>query len=518
MLLQLILAFYLYNHVLSNPTSKAKLQVEAPKSEIRMGYGLLYQAEGILLHGLNKYNLIVGIDMPTFNFTVPQYYKQFEDYGMKCNRGDIPKEEAGLYIMCEAMWPLYSYYRQQELHYQSVIQEQICKDLPAMLTTFLPPDEFCTNAIEVPEEANYVDRLKHLKDSIEAANAFHNTIGINMTSQNININLNDKDKTNINQQNTQNNFGRRRYRYRSSSHFVTGAQNKTRTRKKRFVSTLVSLAYDGFKTYLSHKRDQKFMKGLKILAAKQVKTDNKIRALHTDMMAVAKATLQDINTVKNDITHTNHRIDIATTRLGNLQKQVIQHESDIKTTAIGLEYVSYLLGVILPQMERGLSQYEHIMHKLDMFINAIDDLSNGNLSPAVIRPGILQSFISQVENDIRNYFPEYTLALNVAETYYNLPIVRFAFQNNMLAIQIPLFVQHHTQQALNLYNLRTVPVPYHINENIFQDDDGKPSSYTWLHPKHQMLAMSYSTYIALTLLKFKIALDLATTTFVNKPF
>ena len=39
------------------------------KSEIRFGYGLLYEHRGQLLHGLNKYHLLVGVEMPKFTFT-----------------------------------------------------------------------------------------------------------------------------------------------------------------------------------------------------------------------------------------------------------------------------------------------------------------------------------------------------------------------------------------------------------------------------------------------------------------
>ena len=38
------------------------------KSEIRFGYGLLYEHRGQLLHGLNKYHLLVGVEMPKFTF------------------------------------------------------------------------------------------------------------------------------------------------------------------------------------------------------------------------------------------------------------------------------------------------------------------------------------------------------------------------------------------------------------------------------------------------------------------
>ena len=141
-----------------------------------------------------------------------------------------------------------------------------------------------------------------------------------------------------------------------------------------------------------------------------------------------------------------------------------------------------------------------MISELDTLIDAIDQLSNGLLSPSVIRPGLLQELIMQVDIELRNNFPQYTLALSVAEMYYNIPMVKFMFLKDMLGVQIPLFLQHNTQQALNLYSLRTVPVPYHINKEI---SDGTETSYTWLHPKHNMLAMSYSTYIALDMIQIQ---------------
>ena len=156
---------------------------------------------------------------------------------------------------------------------------------------------------------------------------------------------------------------------------------------------------------------------------------------------------------------------------------------------------------IFPNLERGLSQYEHILHELDVLIDAIDNLSNGLLSPSIIRPGELQIMIGELELILRKEFPQYTLALSLAELYYNIPMIKFMFPGNMLGVHIPLFVQHHTQKALDLYHLQTVPVPYHINQELTADQSKgnheMDQSYTQLQPKHDLLAMSYSTYIPL---------------------
>ena len=44
------------------------------KSKIRSGYGLLYEHRGQLLHGLNKYQLLVGVEMPKFTFNQYSYH------------------------------------------------------------------------------------------------------------------------------------------------------------------------------------------------------------------------------------------------------------------------------------------------------------------------------------------------------------------------------------------------------------------------------------------------------------
>ena len=43
---------------------KRIFQAEKPKSQIRFGYGLKFGYKGAVLHGLNRYNLMVGIEIP----------------------------------------------------------------------------------------------------------------------------------------------------------------------------------------------------------------------------------------------------------------------------------------------------------------------------------------------------------------------------------------------------------------------------------------------------------------------
>ena len=77
--------------------------------------------------------------------------------------------------------------------------------------------------------------------------------------------------------------------------------------------------------------------------------------------------------------------------------------------------------------------------------------------------------------------------------YCDLPLVSYSYTDEMLILQISIYIKHYQQQTLELFILQTVPVPYHPNRKSSDDNH----AYTWLKPDHEMLAMSSSTYLAL---------------------
>ena len=96
-------------------------------------------------------------------------------------------------------------------------------------------------------------------------------------------------------------------------------------------------------------------------------------------------------------------------------------------------------------------------------------ISNGLLSHSVIRPVILQNLLLQVKFDLKVHYAEYELILDKVEHYYNLPLIYVKYDNDILAIQILHFVKHYTQQTLHLYDLRTVPVLFHVNAKLLKN-------------------------------------------------
>ena len=94
---------------------------------------------------------------------------------------------------------------------------------------------------------------------------------------------------------------------------------------------------------------------------------------------------------------------------------------------------------------------------------------------------------------LMEHFKEYELAMTEIHHCYDLPLVSYRYIDDMLIVQIPIYVKHYEQQTLELFSLQTVPVPYHPNR---KSSDEK-NTYIWLKPEHDMLAMSSSPYLAL---------------------
>ena len=76
------------NNVLGSDEGKI-FPDEKPKSQLRFGYGLKFGFKGAAFHGLNRYNVIVGIDIP--DIRIAQFFKPRvpdQDY---CERFNHPQ-------------------------------------------------------------------------------------------------------------------------------------------------------------------------------------------------------------------------------------------------------------------------------------------------------------------------------------------------------------------------------------------------------------------------------------------
>ena len=121
-------------------------------------------------------------------------------------------------------------------------------------------------------------------------------------------------------------------------------------------------------------------------------------------------------------------------------------------------------------------------------MDGLDTLSSGFLSHAIIQLGKLAELLGHVKMELIEHFKEYELAMTEIHQYYDLPLVSYSYTDDILILQIPVYIKHYQQQTLELFSLQTVLVPYHPKRKSSDDKH----AYTWLKPDHDMLAMSSS--------------------------
>ena len=162
-----------------------------------------------------------------------------------------------------------------------------------------------------------------------------------------------KDKTNF----TSTNEARQRRVYGPTFIYQPNRQN-------RFVTTLMSLAFEGFKTFITHKADKKLIKGIKIIRKNQKIMDRRITTVENDMLTLAQATLHDLNELQDQLANTNATTDYLANRLINAETNLQSVANRVNDNQLAIEYIALVLGQIFPNLERGLSQYEHILNEL----------------------------------------------------------------------------------------------------------------------------------------------------------
>ena len=93
-------------------------------------------------------------------------------------------------------------------------------------------------------------------------------------------------------------------------------------------------------------------------------------------------------------------------------------------------------------------------------------------------------------------YPDYELVVSQVHDYYNLPISTFACKDRTLVIHISFYIKPKNQEPLFLYDIRTIPVPYHMNEELIDESESK-YTYTKIKPTTRILAMGGNTQINL---------------------
>ena len=120
--------------------------------------------------------------------------------------------------------------------------------------------------------------------------------------------------------------------------------------------------------------------------------------------------------------------------------------------------LAFILGRISANMERNLSKYQQFLADLDHLMDGLDTLSSDLLANTKIPPGKLTELLAYMKRKLMEHVKEYELAMTEIHKYYDISLVSYSYTDNMLGLQVPIYVKHYQQQTLELFSLQTVPM------------------------------------------------------------
>ena len=115
-----------------------------------------------------------------------------------------------------------------------------------------------------------------------------------------------------------------------------------------------------------------------------------------------------------------------------------------------IRFLSSMFGVLLSDLNRYLMLYESILFELDHFLDALDKLSNNQLSHSVIPPRGMNDLITHVKEVLSTKYPNYELVVSEVHDYFNLPFSTFACQDNTLIVHISFYIKPINQEPLHM--------------------------------------------------------------------
>ena len=110
------------------------IQFPKPESEIRFGWGISYNYIGQMHQNLNKYDVVVGLEIP--DFRVIPYYKPFSRDPKYCHKWNTGIKTKLLFETCQKIWPAYIGTIAKLDDSQERIRHIMEKEIPAVVPDF----------------------------------------------------------------------------------------------------------------------------------------------------------------------------------------------------------------------------------------------------------------------------------------------------------------------------------------------------------------------------------------------
>ena len=178
-------------------------------------------------------------------------------------------------------------------------------------------------------------------------------------------------------------------------------------RVKRFITDLLSLGIQGLSAFYQNRKQNKLKKGMEKLFERQNKLNNRVSKLDNDMISLARTTLKSLYHFQKELVRQGEHIKHLTNRVKHVEMVMQHHDHQITDNRNSITYLGNMLGVLLSDLNRYLLLYESILSELDYFLDALDNLSNNQLSHSVVSAEVMQVLITHVQQVLERDYPHY---------------------------------------------------------------------------------------------------------------
>ena len=288
-------------------------------------------------------------------------------------------------------------------------------------------------------------------------------------------------------------------------------------RKKRFLTDIIGLGIQAFSAISQHRKQTKLEKSMKHLKHRQDTLDHKIEALEDDMISITKETFEELDYLRKELELTGYNIKVLMTEIKRVEYELSRHVERVMDNSNSILFLSGTISVLLSEMERYLALHERVKSELDHILDTLDNLSNNLLSLSVIRPSVLKRMIEHVRQQLAEKYSNYELVITEAHDHYNIPVSSFDYMDGILGVFVPLFIRPNLQEPMYIYNVKTIPVPYHINAAMVDETENE-NAYTHIIPDTEMVAMNRDTYINVDQSKLKQCIKFSVMYFCEQTF
>ena len=261
------------------------------------------------------------------------------------------------------------------------------------------------------------------------------------------------------------------------------------SRKKRFITDIIGLGIQAFSAISQHRKQSKLQKSMTHLKHRQYVLDHKIEALEDDMISITKETFEELDYLKRELELTGYNIKVLTTEIKRVEYELSRHMERIMDNSNAILFLSETISVLLSEMERYLALHERVKTELGHILDELDNLSNNLLSYSFVKPSVLKRMIEHVKQQLTEKYANYELVITEVHDYYNIPFSSFDYVDGILGVFVPLFIRPNLQEPMYVSNVKTVPVPYHINAEMVDETENE-NAYTQIIPDTEMVAMN----------------------------